>query len=285
MIMVKTLWNWVASPGTARLVMEGRLTWDKNASFSSSQQSNNGNTTGKSCHLSDDGEVGTTSERRDSRGCGGKSCICSGGWDCAGSSCHGLGVRELREKSRGHLGLTVRDLAQRDRGGAACLWLSVGNLSNGSSTGTIWLSIAELRNGGWTSRLAITGLSGDRGAWSTGGTSSFAGNDVQSDRRALRGPVGIVQVVEAARQALVEDGGGTKSDRRVAADREAGGVDGTSLRRTVKLELVIGGDVGGAALSILHDTTVDGNDKSTRSTAGSTLWNSISLIQLATEAY
>jgi hypothetical protein len=62
--------------------------------------------------------------------------------------------------------------------------------------------------------------------------------------------VAVVQVVEAAAQALVEDSRRAKSERAVAADGETISVDGSSLGRSIELELEISRDVSGAAVLV-----------------------------------
>ena len=64
---------------------------------------------------------------------------------------------------------------------------------------------------------------------------SSAAHSNQVDRGALISPIAVVDVVKAASVALVEDGRATKSERVVRAKREAGGIDGSSLGRVVKL--------------------------------------------------
>ena len=77
-----------------------------------------------------------------------------------------------------------------------------------------------------------------------------AGEDVDQDGLTLRGPVAIVQVEEAAAQALEEDGGRAKSEGAVAADRESIGEDGSGLGWLVELELEVGRNVPGATVLI-----------------------------------
>ena len=74
------------------------------------------------------------------------------------------------------------------------------------------------------------------------------------NRRALLSPPAVVQVVEVARLALVEDGRAAQRQGAVAALGEASCVYGAGLRGPVKLELVVGSDVAGSALRILEDT-------------------------------
>lgn len=77
----------------------------------------------------------------------------------------------------------------------------------------------------------------------------------------------VVKVVEATSaatsggttQALVPDSRATKSESTVTADRETGSVDGTSLRRTVELELPVGSDVTSTALGVSEDTVGEGD--------------------------
>lgn len=56
-------------------------------------------------------------------------------------------------------------------------------------------------------------------------------------------PVSVIKIVEAAAKTLVEDGGTTQSKAVVRAERKPSSVDGTGLRRGVKLELVVGSDI------------------------------------------
>ncbi|SPQ23377.1 eb379b5a-9a6f-4ddf-af77-9a66a2d13625, partial [Thermothielavioides terrestris] len=57
------------------------------------------------------------------------------------------------------------------------------------------------------------------------------------DGIALGGPPAVIEVVEVAREATVEDGGAAEGERTVGAVREASRVQGTGLGRVVKLEL------------------------------------------------
>lgn len=77
----------------------------------------------------------------------------------------------------------------------------------------------------------------------------------------------VVEVVEAARQALVEDGGRTQGERAIVASGETGSVDGTSLRRSVELELVVGDNGTSAVLLVLEDTIVKVEDEGVGATA------------------
>ena len=86
-------------------------------------------------------------------------------------------------------------------------------------------------------------------------------NGLDVDRRALRGIVRVVQVVERAAQALVPHCITTDGERAVGADGEPRGVDGASLWWVVELELLIGRDVASAALRIHENTIVEGDDE------------------------
>ena len=234
------------------------------------KQGNGGETTSHGGHLADHWQVGTTSEGGDGRGRDRDSGVRrrrAGG--------NGLSIRQLRQKSRGHLGLAVGELAHGDSGGGRAVRLGIRELGeNGSGGGrrTVGLSVRELSQNAGTLGLAIAGLGSHGSAGDgAGGASGIASNDVHGDGRALRSPVGVVQVVEAAGETLVEDGRSTESDRLVGADGEARGDESTSLGRSIELELVVGGNVGGTALSILHDTILKGDDESAGSTAGSAL--------------
>ena len=55
---------------------------------------------------------------------------------------------------------------------------------------------------------------------------------------------------------------GAESERAILADRETGSVDGVRLRRSVVLELVVGGNVSSTALVILEDTALEGAQES-----------------------
>ena len=60
----------------------------------------------------------------------------------------------------------------------------------------------------------------------------------------------VVQVIEATAQALVEDSRGAESEGGVTADRETISVDGSGLRWSIKLELIVGRNVSGATLLV-----------------------------------
>jgi hypothetical protein len=67
----------------------------------------------------------------------------------------------------------------------------------------------------------------------------------------------VVEVVEAAAQALVPYCRAAESERAVATDGEAGGVDCACLGWAIKLKLLVGGDVAGAAGGIGEDTVLE----------------------------
>lgn len=63
-------------------------------------------------------------------------------------------------------------------------------------------------------------------------------------------PPAVVEVVKVSRFASVEDGRVAEGEGAVGTVVEAGRVDGTCLRRTVELELVVGGDVAYSVLGV-----------------------------------
>jgi len=75
------------------------------------------------------------------------------------------------------------------------------------------------------------------------------------DWRALGSPILVVKVVEVTTQTLVEDIRSAESKGAVSADRPASGIDGTSLRWLVELELVVGSNIPSAASSVRQDTS------------------------------
>ncbi|PSE10589.1 hypothetical protein C7G95_19175, partial [Acinetobacter nosocomialis] len=85
---------------------------------------------------------------------------------------------------------------------------------------------------------------------------------------ALLSPVLVVQVVEVARQAAVEGLVAAKSKQVVLADGETAGVDGASLRRSIELELEVGGDVTSAVLRVVDGVVRQRQDEHS---VGSTL--------------
>ena len=86
-------------------------------------------------------------------------------------------------------------------------------------------------------------------------------DNVDVDLVALVASGVVVEVVEVAAQALVEDSGAAEGEGAVAASRPASSVDGASLSRAVELELVVGGDVTSAVLGVGEDTILEGDLK------------------------
>lgn len=84
---------------------------------------------------------------------------------------------------------------------------------------------------------------------------------INGNRRALCRPRAIVEVVEGATEASIEDVGSTKRKRTIVANREACGDDSSGLRRSIKLKLIIGSDVADAALLIFENTVLERNGK------------------------
>lgn len=233
---------------------------------------------GGSVHL---GAVGSTSGGTTSRGLdltvGDLSDL-----DTSGSRSLDLAVRDLSDGSTGGgcLDLTVGDLGDLDGGGGRSLDLAVGDLSDGNATsrglnlaigdlgdrsasGCLDLTIRDLSDragGGRGLELTIANLGG--GTASTGnsrGGRTTSSEDVDVDGRALVASGLVVQVVEVAAQALVEDGRVADGKGAVAADGEARGVDSTSLSGLVELELVVGSNVTGTALIVSQDTVGEGD--------------------------
>lgn len=141
--------------------------------------------------------------------------------------------------------LTVADLADGDRDlGGDDLGLAVaeGHDDGGSDDGG-------------ADDLPIGDLARERRV----GTAARHGDDL--DGRALGRPVAVVEVVEIARGALVEDGRAAERHRVVAAHGEARRVDGAGLRGSVKLELVVGGDVAGSGFGVGEHATGQAHDQ------------------------
>lgn len=88
-----------------------------------------------------------------------------------------------------------------------------------------------------------------------------AGDGDDGDGLALRRPRSVVQVVEAARQALVEGLGGAQRHDVVLAEREAAGEEGAGLCRLIELELVVGRDVSGPALRVVGRAVLQRDDE------------------------
>ena len=203
-----------------------------------------------------------------------------GDWGSGGGWALDLSVRDLGNwGTSGGLDLSVRDLGNRGSGGG--LDLSVRDLGDwGGSAGVVLdLSVGDLasdradRGGG---DLSVGHLGGD--SWGSGelavrdlrGTTSGSTgtDDVDVDWGALSRLVVVVQVVEGTAQALVEDGGVTKGESAVGASGETGSELGTSLRRTVKLELVVGGNVTSASLGVSQNTVGHGDLESSGALGG-----------------
>ena len=148
------------------------------------------------------------------------------------------------------LNLPVSDLAHgdRDRGGND-LRLTI--RENGDDS---------RRDDRSANNLAVSNLSDRAGA--------SASDDVDVDWAALGRPVAIVQVVERSGEALVENGRAAKSQRAVAANREARGEDCAGLSRSVELELEVGGNVSGTALAVGEDAV--GESRNQDSVIGTT---------------
>ena len=142
--------------------------------------------------------------------------------------------------------LTVADLADGDRDlGADHLGLAIAEGHDDGSS-----------DDGGADDLAVGDLARERRVR----TAARHGDDL--DGRALRSPVAVVEVVEVTRGALVEDGRAAESKRVVAAHGEARRVDGAGLRGSVKLELVVGGDVSGSGFGIGEHAASQTNDQS-----------------------
>jgi len=127
------------------------------------------------------------------------------------------------------------------------------------------LTIGDLGDSRRSLGLTISGLAGGRSS-----TGSTAVKNLDVDRRALFADGLVVQVVEAARVALVPNGGATKSEGAVATNGETISVDleqmsvsiddmfkglkvqtyGAGLGWAVKLELVVRSNVSGPSLRV-----------------------------------
>lgn len=86
---------------------------------------------------------------------------------------------------------------------------------------------------------------------------------INGNRRALCGPRAIVEIVEGATEALIENIGSTKCKRAIVTNREASSNDCAGLRGSIKLQLIIRGDVANAALLVFEDTILERNGKRT----------------------
>lgn len=84
---------------------------------------------------------------------------------------------------------------------------------------------------------------------------------INGNWRALCGPGAIVEIVKGTTEALIEDVGSTKRKRTVIANRETSSNDSTCLRRSIELELIVGGDVASTALLVFEHTILECNGK------------------------
>lgn len=153
--------------------------------------------------------------------------------------------------------LAIADLG--DRG----IRLAVSLYGNGYSC-CFWLAIRELRHRRRHRSRSCRG---------TGG----ATDDLDVNRTALRRPIRVVQVVEAAGVALVPERRSAKRQRRVTAHGEASGVNGASLRWIVELELVIAGNIASAALGVLENAACQSENEE----SGGAVWTGLALDQIA----
>jgi hypothetical protein len=186
-----------------------------------------------------------------------------------------LSIRDLRDDGAARSGwglrLSIRDL--RDDGAARSGWglrLSVRDLSDGRGCGSLRLSIRYLGDSpnGSSRRLAIRALTN----WVAARTTW---EEIDEDGLAVRGPLAVIQVVEVAAQALVEDVGSAEGKRAIVAGGEAVSVDSSGLGRGVELELVVGGDISSSSLGILQFAIGQSDDKAAWVTT-STLRRSVS---------
>lgn len=206
-------------------------------------------------------------------GCGGAVAV--GSLDLTVGDLNNGGCAGLGGGSAG-LDLTVGDLGYRSASGSssAGLDLAVGNLGDGSASGSssasLDLAVGDLahgstRGGGLDLTIgdlgdrslngSLLGLAVGKLRSSAGGGGRAGADDVDVDIVALlAGGLVVVEVVEVAAQALVEDGRATEGKRAVAASGPASGVDCAGLGRAVELELVVGSDVTGAVLGVGEDT-------------------------------
>jgi len=173
-----------------------------------------------------------------------------------------------RRGTGGGLDLTVTNLGDWLSSAGGGLDLTVGDLSDdlGSAGGGLNLTVGDLADwlsGGRGLDLTVGNLGDSLGrGWEGRRNNVTTTEDVNVDWNTLS-TLGLgVEVVERARQALVEDGGATKGKGAVGASRPASGVDLTSLTTEVELELVVGGDVTNAASSVLQETIVKSAGKS-----------------------
>lgn len=78
----------------------------------------------------------------------------------------------------------------------------------------------------------------------------------QMNRGALVGKPPIIDVGEVSRGTSPEERIGSKSQATIRAVSPAGSIQSTRLRRVIKLELVVGGDVAGSALRVGQDAVL-----------------------------
>lgn len=129
--------------------------------------------------------------------------------------------------------------------------LAIGDLAQGNihrSRDDLGLSIAQCGDDGRLNNAGGNELSVSYGRNST--FLSTAGNSNDGDGLTLLGPVTIVQVVEVTRKTLVESCRFTQGQDVVIAEREATCVKGTSLGRTVELELEVGRNISSSVLCV-----------------------------------
>lgn len=127
----------------------------------------------------------------------------------------------------------------------------------------MWLSVTDLgyrwENGG-ASGLSISALTD----WVCGGVTR---ENLDQDGFTLWCPWAVIEVEEGTAEAFIEDCRSTQSERVVPADREATSEDGSSLGRSVELELEVARDVSGAGLCISEDTACQTDSEGAWSTA------------------
>lgn len=98
----------------------------------------------------------------------------------------------------------------------------------------------------------------------------------------MRGPLTVIQIVEVAAQALVEDVGSAEGKGSIVAGGEASSVDCSGLGWAVELELVVGGDISCSSLGILQ-FAIGQSDYKTAWVTTSTLWMSVSKAPMQAE--
>lgn len=141
--------------------------------------------------------------------------------------------------------LTVRDLRDLAHGDA------------GSRRPNLRLAVAEGRDDSGGDYLSANDLSVAGLACRALATR----HDDDLNGRALRSPRAVIQVVKVTTGALIEDSRTAQGKGAVRTGREARGVNCTSLRGAVELELVIGCDVSSSSLSVLENTVLQLRDQ------------------------